>query len=143
MELTDTPDVDEDEPEYVENMVNSTKDALHMGEIIKDIKNLIENHEDSNDTLNKYLDKVEERIENHLAVRLSQVDRTELKQLIEKHPYFKNPCNYHIRLITIMKYLKKKGLDVRIPDVDLLVEDIIMNIQGVSKIGDGRYKRKK
>ena len=42
-----------------------------------------------------------------------------------------------------MKYLKKKGLDVRIPDVDLLVEELILSIQGVSKVGDGRYKRKR
>ncbi len=42
-----------------------------------------------------------------------------------------------------MKYLKKKGIDISIPDIDLLIEDIMLSIQGVTKIGDGRYKRKK
>lgn len=143
MELADIPDVDDDEPEYVEKLNGSTNDALQMDAIIKDIKHLIKNHDDPKETLNKYLDKVEERIESHLANKLNNVNRDEIKQLIEKHPYFKNPCNYHIRLITIMKYLKKKGIDVRIPDIDLLVEDIIANIQGVTKIGDGRYRRKR
>ncbi len=114
-----------------------------MNDIIKDIKYLIEKHEDPKDTLNQYLDQVEERIETHFANQLNLVDQQHIKQLIEKHPYFKNPCNYHIRSITIMKYLKKKGIDISIPDIDLLIEDIMLSIQGVTKIGDGRYKRKK
>lgn len=143
MGLTDIPDVDEDEPEYVDILTDNSSNALQVNDLIKDIKYLIEKHDDPKDTLNQYLDQVEEQIETQLANQLNQVDRDEIRHLIEKHPYFKNPCNYHIRLITIMKYLKKKGIDIRIPDIDLLVEDIILNIQGVKKVGDGRYKRKK
>jgi len=143
MELTDIPDVDEDEPESVDTRTENPNNALQMNDIIKDIKFLIEKHEDPKDTLNQYLDQVEERIETHFANQLNLVDQQHIKQLIEKHPYFKNPCNYHIRSITIMKYLKKKGIDISIPDIDLLIEDIMLSIQGVTKIGDGRYKRKK
>lgn len=143
MELADIPDVEEDEPEYVDLAHENGQDALQMNEIIKDIKYLIDNHEDPKDTLNQYLEQIEERIGTHFAKQLTQVNRDEIRQLIEKHPYFKNPNNYHIRLITIMKYLKKKGVNILIPDIDLLVHDIIMEIQGVTKVGDGRYNRKK
>ncbi len=59
--------------------------------------------------------------------------------LIKKHPYFKNPCKYPIRIISIMKYLKKKGLDVGKKDVDLKVDELISNISNVDKIEFGLY----
>ena len=71
------------------------------------------------------------------------MDREKIRKLILAHPFFKNPNNYHIRLITIMKFLKRKGLDVRVKDIDLYVEEIILSIPNVKKIGDEKYSYRK
>ncbi len=42
-----------------------------------------------------------------------------------------------------MKYLKKKGIDINMPDMDLLVDEIIQTIDGVKKRGYGQYSRVK
>ncbi len=141
MELADIPSGLEG-PTILENASVNDETVLMDG-FIKDIKYLIENSQDSKSQLNQYITEVEEKIEYHRANRLSKVDKEEIKGLIEKHPYFKNPCNYHIRIITIMKYLKKKGIDISIPDIDLLVEEVILTIDGVKSTGDGRYTKKK
>ncbi len=59
--------------------------------------------------------------------------------VIKKHPYFKNPCKYPIRIISIMKYLKKKGFNVGEEDVDLKVDELITSISNVDKIEFGLY----
>jgi len=118
-------------------------DPVKIGihDIIQDIKELIDKSDDPSVKLNEYIKKVEKHIEEKNVIELENIDRDEIRKLIEKHPYFKNPNNYFIRIITVMKYLKKKGLDVDIPDIDLLVDEIIQEIDGVTKIGDGRYKK--
>jgi len=119
------------------------EDSVEIGiiDIIQDIKELIDDSTNPSNKLNEYIQKVEKHIEEKSIEELNNIDRAELRKQIEKHPYFKNPNSYFIRMITIMKYLKKKGLDVNIPDVDLLVEEIILEIDGVTKIGDGRFKK--
>ena len=37
-------------------------------------------------------------------------DRKVIEEAIARHPYFKNPCDYPIRLLTILKYLKRKRM---------------------------------
>lgn len=118
-------------------------ERLERSDIINDIKTLLEQHDNPADHLQKYIVEVEELIEEEERIQLEAVDRDEVKNLIEKHPFFKNPNNYHIRLITIMKYLKKKGIDISIPDMDLLVDEIIQSIDGVTKKGYGQYARAK
>ncbi len=70
-------------------------------------------------------------------------DKEEIVSLIKKHPYFKNPCNYHIRLVTIMKYLKRKDVDINLPDADLVIDDLIASLDGVERLEYGRYYRRK
>jgi len=118
-------------------------ERLERNDIIHNIKTLLEQHDDPADHLQKYLDEVEERIVEEGRSQLETVDRAEIRTIIEKHPFFKNPNNYHIRQITIMKYLKKKGVDISIPDMDLLVDEIIVSIEGVKKRGYGQYSRVK
>ncbi len=114
-------------------------DKTQIANIIEEMKMLVNKYNNPKKHLNDYLKKVEEDMED---LNLNEiVDRVEIKKQIEKHPYFKNPCNYHIRLLTIMKYLKKKGFNINIRDIDLVVDDIIQEIDGVEKIGDGRYTR--
>ncbi len=67
----------------------------------------------------------------------------ELICILKKHPYFKNPCKYPIRMISIMKHLKKKGIDVSEKDVDLRVDRLISSISNVNKIEFGFYRVQK
>lgn len=130
-----------DVPEPNDQAAIRKKDRLGTNEIIEDIKILLERHENPSDHLQAYLNQVEASIEKEQKEKLASVDRDYLKGLIEKHPFFKNPNNYHIRLITVMKYLKKKDVDISIPDMDLLVDEIIQSIDGVKKRGYGQYSR--
>ena len=113
---------------------------LEMQDVLKDIKKLLEKHENPATELHKYLSDVELQISDAYK---REIDRSAIKSLIERHPYFKNPSTYHIRLITIMKYLKKKGVDITSNDFDLLVDEIVMSIDGVEKISYGKYSRKR
>lgn len=114
---------------------------IGVDDLIKDIKEMIEDDGDHKEKLASYIEGIEKRIESKNLMDLSSVDQDYIQKLIEKHPYFKNPNSYHIRLITIMKYLKKKGVDVSIPDIDLMVDEIIRKIEGVKKVADGKYRR--
>ncbi|MBF4694899.1 hypothetical protein [Fusibacter ferrireducens] len=116
---------------------------LEMNDVLKDIKELLERHDNPALELQKYLSEVETKIDFENKRELDSVDKENVKSVIEKHPYFKNPSSYHIRLITIMKFLKKKGVDITIRDFDMLVDEIIMSIEGVEKIGYGKYRRRK
>ena len=137
---SDVSDVPEPDDQTIRPIAS---ERLESKDIINDIKTLLEQHEDPTDILQQYIGEVEERIEEEERTQLETVDRDSIKTLIEKHPFFKNPNNYHIRLITIMKYLKKKGIDINMPDMDLLVDEIIQTIDGVKKRGYGQYSRVK
>ncbi len=63
-----------------------------------------------------------------------------LKQ-IAKHPYFKNPGDYPIRLLTILKYLKKKGFNMQYKDIDIYIDQLVQKLDGVKKVGRGLYKK--
>ncbi len=67
----------------------------------------------------------------------------ELQNIILKHPYFKNPNHYYIRIITIMKFLKKKGIDISNEISDIRIDRILMSIEGVERIGNDRYRYEK
>ncbi|MCK8060699.1 MULTISPECIES: hypothetical protein [unclassified Fusibacter] len=127
------PRQDDEVPNYQE--------ALNVEDILKDIKFLIDEHGGSKDRLKAYLENVEEQVQSFKQNAVTEADKQQIKLLVEKHPYFKNPCNYHIRLITIMKYLKRKGINIAIEDIDLVVDSIIESIDGVVKVEYGRYYR--
>ncbi len=130
------PSKEEDEP-------LSYKENLELKSVLMDLKCLLDSGDNSHGDIKEYLEVVEKQVNHIKELELSEEDKAHIKKLIEKHPYFKNPNNYYIRLITIMKYLKKKGIDVNIKDIDLLVDEIIQKIDGVQKIGYGMYKRSK
>lgn len=122
---------------------DSAISTIGVDDLIKDIKEMIENEEDHKAKLTSYLSDIEKKIKSKNLIDVKDVDKVHIRKLIEKHPFFKNPNTYHIRLITIMKYLKKKGVDISIEDIDLLVDEIIQSIDGVKKIADGKYSRYK
>lgn len=134
-------DVPSDKPKEPDGFVEyptPQDEALDVGKILKDLKEIVANDEDPKEQLADFIESVEKKM-----VAGEVVDRERIRELILKHPFFKNPNHYYIRLITIMKYLKKKGLDVRIRDIDLVVDEIITSIEGVKKIGEDRYALKK
>ncbi|MGB3368763.1 MAG: hypothetical protein WBA54_14805 [Acidaminobacteraceae bacterium] len=137
--VSDMPDVVPDES--VQNFGYEAIDILNMNGVISDLKKLIDSHDDPSHQLTEYLNKVEKKIDIVSKNELLNVDKGQVKMLIEKHPFFKNPNTYAIRLITIMKYIKKKGTNINVPDMDLLVDEIIMSINGVTKVGYGKYSR--
>ncbi len=117
--------------------------ALDLHEVLTGIKTLIEQEGAVGEKLHAYINTVQEKVEDQIKNGVTDEDKEYIKSLIMKHPYFKNPCDYDIRLITLMKYLKKKGIDVSIKDIDIIVDGIIESIDGVSRIEYGRYRRKK
>lgn len=131
------PDEGENDNKTMEPPSNNIK----MESIIEDIRVLLNKYNDPKEHVNNYLSKVEKKIEDNGIDTKYFIDRKKIRKYIEKHPYFKNPCNYHIRLLTIMKYLKKKGIDISINDIDLVVDEIIQEIDGVKKIAEGKYVR--
>ena len=111
---------------------------MKVEEIIKDIKDIMEKHDAPSVKINDFISGVEKRMEKEMSLV-----RVRIKELILKHLFFKNPNHYYIRLITIMKYLKKKGLDVTTKDIDLIVDQILRSIDGVKKVAEDRYAYKK
>lgn len=138
----ETATADLSEPYEGENdkiIMETPSDNIQMENVIKDIRVLLNKYNDPKQYVNDYLRKVEKKMEDKSIEVEYFIDRDKIKKYIEKHPYFKNPCNYHIRLLTIMKYLKKKGIDINIKDIDLIVDEVIQEIDGVKKVGEGKY----
>ncbi len=134
-------DIAENSDEGDPSKTNSDVSTIGVDDLIKDIKEMMESEDDHKDKLTSYLSDIEKKMESKSLIDLANVDKGHIRKLIEKHPFFKNPNTYHIRLITIMKYLKKKGVDIQINDMDLLVDEVIQTIDGVKKIADGKYSR--
>jgi hypothetical protein len=134
-------DIAENSDEGDPSEINSDVNTIGVDDLIKDIKQMIESDDDHKDKLASYLSDIEKKMESKSLIDLANVDKSHIRKLVEKHPFFKNPNTYHIRLITIMKYLKKKGVDIQINDMDLLVDEVIQTIDGVKKIADGKYSR--
>lgn len=114
---------------------------INVNDIIDDIKGVLGEHDNPKEVLEKYLEDVESKIDTERILKLHQLNRKKIKELIKRHPYFKNPNDYGIRLVSIMKYLKKKGIDTTINDIDLFIDEIIKSCEGVKVIEFGKYKK--
>lgn len=109
---------------------------------LKEFKKFLKQHNKPTGQVDYLIHKIEGTMGRENVIRIFDIDEKSIKNKIEKHPYFKNPCDYPIRLVTIMKYLKKKGVDTTYKDIDLIVDKLIQEIEGVKKIGDGMYIKK-
>lgn len=129
-------------PEPMSNNTLFLKDVdfqeVDMLDVINDIREMINDNETPKEVVNDYLKKVEQEIAVTENKSISEKS-DKIVELIKKHPYFKNPCTYPIRLLTIMKYLKKKGIDTSEHDIDLMVDELIQSLDGVKMIGNGKY----
>lgn len=122
--------------------VENKKDPVHLNNVIGDIKEVLNKYDNPKKVLEEYLDEIESKLDTERMLKVHEMNKEEIKSMIMEHPYFKNPNDYGIRLITIMKFLKKKGIDTSIPDIDLLIDQIITSIDGVEKLEFGKYNKK-
>ncbi len=120
---------------------SSLSDNVPLREGVLDVECLIDNLSVMLEQPDLSNARIKEYIEN---IKLKKIEHKlmsdqNIKDIILKHPYFKNPCKYPIRLINIMKHLKKKGLDVSEKDIDIRVDRILSGIDGIERIEFGRY----
>ena len=83
-----------------------------------------------------------EQIEDFSEAPIVIPDEENIIETIRRHPYFKNPCDYPIRLITVMKYLKSKGINTNFADMDLYIDRLLQDMNGVKKVGRGLYLKR-
>lgn len=91
------------------------------------------------DDIDFIIHNLEDQIEVFSSSNPTLPDEEKFRDAILKHPYFKNPCDYPIRLITILKYLKRKGFNMNYTDIDLYVDKLLQKVDGVKKVGRGLY----
>ena len=120
--------------------VQNTKN-LNLNNVIDDIKEVLINHENPKEILEEYLMHIESKLDTERMLKIHEINKDNIKKIIEGHPYFKNPNDYGIRLVTIMKFLKKKGVDVSLPDIDILVDEIVKTCDNVESDEFGKYKK--
>ncbi|WP_053957591.1 hypothetical protein [Inediibacterium massiliense] len=109
---------------------------------LKELRKLVKKFHKPTEQIDYLISQLEGNADFENVIKVFDINETSIKKKIEKHPYFKNPCDYPIRLITIMKYLKKKGVDINFKDMDLIVDKLIQQIDGVKKVGEGMYFKK-
>jgi hypothetical protein len=130
-----------DEQTYIDLNVY-LEEAKNDLRFLRDLKKFLKKYNKSTSQIDQYIHRIEGNMDIEKVVQIYDIDESTIKKSIEKHPYFKNPCDYPIRLLTIMKYLKKKGIDIHYKDMDLIVDRLIQEIDGVKKVGDGMYLKK-
>ncbi|WZL74599.1 hypothetical protein QBE52_07875 [Clostridiaceae bacterium 35-E11] len=109
---------------------------------LKELKKFLGKYHKPTEQVDYLINNLEGNMDLNNVIRIFDIDEASIKKKIQKHPYFKNPCDYPIRLVTIMKYLKKKGVNINYKDMDLIVDKLIQEIEGVTKVGDGMYLKK-
>lgn len=116
-------------------LIKGDLDERDILELVDGISKLLSEEIGSNARINSYL--------NDLKLRAGRKQQgfsdAELRELIMKHPYFKNPCQHPIRIISIMKYLKRKGYSGH-SGFESRIDSIVSSIDGVERLEFGRYK---
>lgn len=136
------------------DLVDSCDDNVHLElgiseentgdelKFLKDLKKFLGKYHKPTEQVDYLINNLEGNMDLNNVIKIFDIDEESIKKKIQKHPYFKNPCDYPIRLVTIMKYLKKKGVNINYKDMDLIVDKLIQEIDGVTKVGDGMYLKK-
>lgn len=124
-------------------MKSPNEDKSQNLKFLTELKKLLERFDKSTKEVDYMISELEDKATHENVISMFDIDEDKILEYIKKHPYFKNPCDYPIRLITIMKYLKKKGISINYRDMDLIVEKLILKIHGVQKVGDGMYQSEK
>lgn len=84
---------------------------------------------------------IESDLEKFSEAKGIELDEEAIIAQLEKHPYFKNPGDYPIRLLSLLKYLKEKGFNMHYTDIDLYIDRVIQKLDGVKKVGKNLYQK--
>lgn len=84
---------------------------------------------------------IESDLEKFSEARGVVMDEEAIIAQLEKHPYFKNPSDYPVRLLTLLKYLKAKGFNMHYTDIDIYIDRVVQKLEGVRKVGKGLYQK--
>ncbi len=106
-----------------------------------EMRQLFRTYTKDTDGIDFIIKNLEDKIEVYDEGSPIMPNQEEIVAALEKHPYFKTPGDYPIRLLTIMKYLKKKGFNLNYADMDLYIEKILQEMEGVKKVGRGLFKK--
>lgn len=118
---------------------NNLREELNF---YKELRACFREYEKSVEEIDFIISNIEASIQVFNSGSEILIDEEKLVRQIEKHPYFKNPCDYPIRLITILKYLKSKGFNMNYADIDIYVDRIVQRMEGVKKVGRGQYQKR-
>jgi|GEM_PF-3174722 len=109
----------------------------------KELRALLKDHNKPLEDIDFIIGNIEANISIFNKCGPIAIDEEKMLSQIEKHPYFKNPCDYPVRLLTVLKYLKSKGYNMNYKDIDIYVDKLIQKIDGVKKVGRGLYQKTK
>lgn len=109
----------------------------------KELRSFFKEYDKPVEDIDFIINNIESNIEIFSKNKKIMLDDEKIISQIEKHPYFKNPCDYPIRLITVLKYLKEKGYNMNYQDIDIYVDKLMQKIEGVKKVGRGLYQKNK
>ncbi len=121
----------------------STENLREELNFYKDLRTFFKEYDKSIEDIDFIISNIEANIAIFNQSGSIVIDEDKMINQIEKHPYFKNPCDYPIRLITLLKYLKNKGFNMNFKDIDIYVDKVIQKVEGVKKVGRGLYKKVK
>ena len=107
----------------------------------KHLRSFLRDYGKNTDEIDFVIRNLEDQVTEFDAATPVLPDEERIVRAIEKHPYFKNPCDYPIRLITILKYLKRRGFNMNYTDIDLYVDKLLQKMEGVKKVGRGLYRK--
>lgn len=105
----------------------------------KELRSFFKEYNKPVEDIDFIISNIESNIEIYSNINHIILDEDKIIAQIEKHPYFKNPGDYPIRLLTILKYLKKKGFNMHYKDIDIYIDKLIQKVDGVKKVGRGLY----
>lgn len=105
----------------------------------KDLRMFFKDYNKPVEDIDFIISNIESNIEIFSNGNTLFIDEDKIVKQIAKHPYFKNPGDYPIRLLTILKYLKKKGYNMHYKDIDIYIDKLIQKVEGVKKVGRGLY----
>lgn len=106
------------------------------------IREVFKTYGKDTDHIDFVISNMEKQVEIFKNTSPTLPDMHKMEEAILRHPYFKNPCDYPIRLITILKYLKRKGFNMNYTDIDLYVDKVLQKVDGIKKVGRGLYRLK-
>ena len=117
----------------------STENIREELNFYKELRSCFREYDKSVEDIDFIIRNIEATVEIFDSGSPIVLDEEKILRQIEKHPYFKNPCDYPIRLITILKYLKRKGYNMNYADIDIYIDKLLQRMDGVKKVGRGLY----